>query len=120
LKKYGLEKTSPYIEKTKFAHQVSEQFDKLEIDRALHNIFTLVDEINEYVQKTQPWKTGDKKVLYEIVSAIKDATILLSPFLPETAEKIAKTFNFKISWKDFEQPLKISKIKKADILFRKI
>ena len=118
--KYGLEKTSPYIETTKFAHQVSEQFDKLEIDRALHNIFTLVDEINEYVQKTQPWKTGDKKVLYEIVSAIKDATILLSPFLPETAEKIAKTFNFKISWKDFEQPLKISKIKKADILFRKI
>ena len=28
-----------------------------------------------------------QKVLYEIVSAIKDATILLSPFLPETAEK---------------------------------
>ena len=118
--KYGLEKAPAYIETTKFAHQVSEHFEKLEIDKALHCIFTLIDEINEYVQKTQPWKTGDKKVLYEIVSAIKDATILLSPFLPETAEKIAKTFNFKLAWEAFEQPLKVSKIKKSEILFRKI
>ncbi len=118
--KYGLEKTSPYIKTTKVAHKISEHFEKLEIDKALHAIFTLIDEINEYTQKTQPWKTRDKKILYEIVSAIKDATILLSPFLPETASKIAKTFNFKLSWEALESELKINKIKKSDILFKKI
>ena len=118
--KYGLEKSPAHIETTKFAHQVTQHFEKLEIDKALHTIFTLVDEINEYIQKTQPWKTGDKKVLYEAVSAIKDATILLSPFLPETAEKISKIFKFKLTWDALESELKISKIKKSDILFKKI
>ena len=40
--------------------------------------------------------------------------------MPETAEKIAKIFGFEISLKSLEEPLKITKIKKSEILFKKI
>ena len=74
----------------------------------------------KYIQEKKPWETHDKKVLYELSNAIKDIAILLSPFMPSTSEKIASTFGFEISLDDFEKPLKVSKIKKAEILFRKI
>ena len=40
--------------------------------------------------------------------------------MPETAEKISKTFNFKISLDELDKPLKESKIVKSEILFQKI
>ena len=43
------------------------------------------------------------------------------PFIPETAEKIAKQLEFKIrNIKQISEPLKEIKIKKAPILFEKI
>ena len=68
----------------------------------------------------KPWESKDTKVLYELANAIKDFTILLSPFIPETCEKISETFNFDISLKSLESDLKISKVKKSEILFKKI
>ena len=117
--KYSLEETEPLKVKT-LLKKVESNFNSLELDKALNEIFSFIDYCNEYTQKTKPWETHDKKILYQLCNAIKDIAILLSPFLPETAEKIAKTFNFEISLKSLKTPLKISKIKKADILFRKI
>ncbi|MFH1801891.1 MAG: methionine--tRNA ligase [archaeon] len=119
--KYGLEEcksTSLKIEKTKFA--VEKLIENLEFDKALNEVFAFIDKCNEYIQEKTPWTTQDKKVLYELANAIKDFTILLSPFIPETCDKIAKTFNFKISLDELDKPLKVSKIKKSDILFKKI
>jgi len=119
--KYGLEakKGTPILEK-ETQKKVAKHFENLEFDRALNEIFALVDKCNEYVQEKKPWETHDKKILYELVYAIKVITILLSPFMPETCEKIAKTFNFKISLDEIDSPLKITKIKKAHVLFNKI
>ena len=72
------------------------------------------------MQEKKPWETKDKKVLYQLTNGIKDAAILLSPFTPETSEKIAKIFNFEISLKSLNAELKVSKIKKSEILFKKI
>ena len=58
--------------------------------------------------------------MYELVNAIKDVSILLSPFIPETSEKIAKVFGFDISLKGLKSELKAGKIKKSEILFKKI
>lgn len=119
--KYGIEKTEIKNLLFKETHnKIEEHMQSHHIDRALQEIFSFIDQINEYVQQKKPWETKDTKVLYEASNAIKDIAILLSPFLPETAEKIAKTFNFDIDIKELNKPLKISKIKKADILFQKI
>jgi methionyl-tRNA synthetase len=72
------------------------------------------------VQDKKPWDTGDKKVLYELCDSIKAIAILLWPFIPVSCEKIAKQFHFIIDWKSIEKPLKLEKIKKEEILFKKI
>ena len=98
-------KSSLSIEKTKKA--VEKHFENYELDKALSEIFAFIDKCNEYAQSKKPWETKDKKVLYELVEAIKQFSILLSPFIPETAEKIKNIF-------------KTNNIKKAPILFPKI
>ncbi|MBU3923447.1 MAG: methionine--tRNA ligase subunit beta, partial [Nanoarchaeota archaeon] len=69
--------------------------------------FAFIDACNEFVQSKKPWETHDKKVLYQLVEAIREITKLLEPFIPESAQKIQKIFN-------------TDKIKKAPILFEKI
>jgi methionyl-tRNA synthetase len=117
--KYGLEKAEE-LDSSNLINKVSSHLDKLEFDKALNEIFQFIDVCNLYIQNKKPWETHDKKVLYQLSNAIKDVSILLSPFIPETSEKISKIFNFDISLKSLGKPLKISKISKAPILFAKI
>ncbi len=117
--KYNLEKTD-IIDSKQTIEKTSAHINALELDKALNEIFAFIDKLNEYIQEKKPWETKDKKILYQLANGIKDAAILLSPFIPETSEKIAKTFNFEISIKQLNEPLKISKLKKSDILFKKI
>ena len=119
--KYGLEECK--IETLKISQtkkRVEKHFENYELDKALNEIFAFIDKCNEYIQEKKPWETKSSHPLYELSNAIKDFTILLSSFIPETCEKIAETFNFKLEWKELEKPLKIKKIKKSEILFKKI
>jgi len=123
----GIVKTPNRLIKKLNLKKIEKHFENYEIDRALAEIFTFVDVCNEYIQKTKPWEAKSEKeikqsqkILYELSDSIKTAAILLWPFIPQTSEKIAKTFNFNISFKDLKKPIKVSKIKKAEILFKKI
>jgi len=116
---HGLEKALP-LETALLLKKVSAHFERYELDRALSEIFSFIDSINTFVQDNKPWETKDKKIIYQASSAIKDASILLSPFLPETAKKISKIFNFEVSLKSLQAPLHITNIKKSPILFKKI
>jgi len=99
---------------------IKDHMKNYEFDKALNEIFAFIDTLNEFVQEKKPWETHSKEDLYELAIGIRFITILLSPFIPETSEKIAKIFNFKISLKELDKPLKTGKIKKAPILFKKI
>src|SRR3989338_8127165 len=119
--KYGLTKSSiKNLNSKHLQNQFEKHMENLEFDKALNEIFSFIDECNEFIQKNKIWETKDKKQLYELSNAIKDFSILIYPFLPETSEKIAKNFKFDISLNSLKSPLKISKIKKAPILFQKI
>jgi methionyl-tRNA synthetase len=119
--KYGMEKTTVRkLSSAKLVKNVIEHLDALEFDKALNEIFGFIDLCNEYVQEKKPWETHDKKVLYEAANSIKDVTILLSPFMPSSCEKIADVFGFEISWKSLEKPLAVKNVKKAPVLFYKI
>lgn len=104
---------------------VKDHMKSFELDKVLKIIFAYIDVCNEFIQLRKPWEESKKVehrkwILGEAVRAIREITILLSPFIPETSEKIAKTFNFKISLDELDKPLKESKIKKSEILFQKI
>jgi len=105
--KYGLEKTQNNLVKKFKEKEIENYLENCEFDKALNEIFAFIDSCNEHVQEKKPWETHDKKVLYELVESIRKINFYLSPFVPETSEKIARTF-------------KTDKIKKAEILFRKI
>jgi len=107
VEKYGLEKTSGKLLKKLNEKKIENYFKSFELDKALNDIFSFVDSCNEYVQEKKPWETHDKKVLYELVEAIRKVNFYLATFIPETSEKIAGIF-------------KSDKIKKAEPLFRKI
>ncbi|VVB84041.1 Methionine--tRNA ligase [uncultured archaeon] len=118
--KYELEKTENKLLKKLKLKEIEKHFEKIEIDRALNEIFAFIDNCNEYVQAKKPWETHYKKVLYELSDSIKAIAILLYPFIPSSSEKIAKQFGFEIGYKEIEKPLKENKIKRAEILFNKI
>jgi methionyl-tRNA synthetase len=119
--KYGLAETKiETLNSEQTVEKVKQHFDNYELDRALNEIFAFIDKTNEFTQNQKPWETKSSNVLFEIANAIKDATILLSPFIPETSKKIAKTFNFRLSYENLDRPLQVSKITKSDILFKKI
>ena len=113
--KFAFQHPTPFLIK-----DIEKLVKDYEFDKALNEIFSFIDNCNEYIQGKKPWETGDKKVLYELADSIKAIGILLWPFIPNSSEKIAKQFGFKINWKEIAIPLKISKIKKGEILFKKI
>ncbi|MDE0885514.1 MAG: methionine--tRNA ligase [Myxococcota bacterium] len=66
--------------------------------RALEALFGLVDTTNRYLEQREPWKVaklegGEESVrttLYTCCEALRITAILLSPFMPETAEEILR------------------------------
>ena len=81
--------------------RVLQKMDQLKVADAITEIFTLFKRCNKYIDETMPWalaKDEAKKdrlatVLYNLAESIQIGAALLAPFLPETAEKIAKQFN---------------------------
>ncbi|MBI5148263.1 methionine--tRNA ligase [Candidatus Pacearchaeota archaeon] len=118
--KYGIKKTeNKLLDKLKLK-KIEELMEKIEIDKALDEIFAFIDVCNQYVQDKKPWETQDSRVLYELADSIKAVAILLWPFIPEACEKIAEQFGFELKFSEIKKPIKESKIKKGEILFQKI
>ncbi len=121
IEKHGIEKTENKLLKKLKLKEIEKLFENYELDKVLNEIFSFIDECNEYVQHKKPWETKDKKVLYEITDSIKAIAVLLNPFIPQTSEKIAKQFGFKIELNEIKKPLNDkNKIIKGEILFKKI
>lgn len=76
--------------------EVDRCFDEYKISDATENILTLARRLNKYIDETTPWalaKDESKKgrlgtVLYNLLEGIRFLAVLLTPFMPDTAEKI--------------------------------
>ena len=68
---------------------------------ALDSVMALARRSNKYIDETAPWvlaKSDDTKdrlatVLYNLLESIRFIAVMLSPFMPETAEKIFAQLN---------------------------
>jgi len=123
--KYGVDEKVDFrkidvdIHVSNVVRDISELIEQFKFDKALNSIFAFIDMLNQWVQEWKSWENREKD-LYELSTGIRLVTVLLWPFIPETSEKIAKQFGFKISLKELDKPLKVIKIKKGKILFKKI
>jgi len=118
--KNGIQETQNKLLKKLKLKQIEKSFANYELDKALSEIFAFIDKANEYVQKEKLWESKDKKKLYELVDSIRVIAILLYPFIPGTCEKIAKNLGFELKFDEISKSIKVRKIKKGEILFRKI
>lgn len=83
--------------------KVTAKMDSLKIADALNEIFAIFKRANKYIDETEPWvlaKSEEKlprlaTVLYNLVESIIVGTSLLTPFIPETCEKVFKALNVK-------------------------
>lgn len=112
--------------------KVDKLLSEYRVSDTLDAIFTLAKRCNKYIDETAPWalaKDESKKarlgtVLYNLLESIRFAAVLLSPFLPETSEKILAQINTDI--KDYDSLSAFGALKagtvvgKAEPLFARI
>ena len=77
------------------------QMDKFQFSNGLNEVFRLLDRANKYIDETTPWilaKSEETKprlltVMKNLCECIRISAILITPFMPETAEKIFGLLN---------------------------
>ncbi|SFB14942.1 methionine--tRNA ligase [Clostridium frigidicarnis] len=111
---------------------VEKSIDELKIPEALSHIWNLISRSNKYIDETTPWilaKDESKQerlgtVLYNLVEALRFTSVLVSSFLPDTAEKINAQINVDLTTWDslasFDGTQAGSKVKKGEVIFPRI
>ena len=110
-------------------NKITEHLENVELKDGLKEIMSFSKQGNQFFQTQEPWKTikNNKKsastTLYVLVNYIKDISILIEPYLPETSKKIRHLLNIdKPTWSDLGK-LSIKpghKIKPHEPLFKKL
>ena len=112
--------------------KVEEDIDKFRLADSLEKIIEAYRRCNKYIDQTEPWvlaKDESKKdrlsqVLYNLVEAIRIITVLLQPYLPDTAESIFRQLNTEIISYDSINTFGLYKngtvVNKAEVLFMRI
>ena len=86
--------------KTAYA-AVVENMDSYHISDAVEAIFNMLRRANKYIDETTPWVLAKDEaqtarlgtVLYNLLEVIRTAAVLLTPFIPATAEEILRELN---------------------------
>lgn len=113
-------------------NKVEKCFETYRVADAIEAVLNLAKRSNKYIDETMPWalaKDESKKarlgtVLYNLLEAIRYIAVLLSPFMPETTEKIFTQMNCDV--KDYDSLESFGSIKagtivgKAEALFARI
>lgn len=99
---------------------------------ALDALWTLANRANKYIDETMPWALAKdeekreqlKTVMYSLAESLKWISSLLSPFMPETAEKLATALGIEIpaleELENFGTSVAGNKVGKEAMLFARI
>ncbi|WP_255356322.1 methionine--tRNA ligase [Thermoanaerobacter sp. YS13] len=112
---------------------VEEYMDKLQFSNALIEIWKLVRRANKYIDETMPWvlaKDESKKerlgtVLYNLAEALRFIAVLVSPFMPNTPQKMFEQLGIAkdlTTWESLKFGLlkEGTKVKRGEIIFPRI
>ena len=108
-----------------------EQMEKYAFQNALIEVFKLISRANKYIDETAPWVLAKDEankprlatVLYNLLECLRIGSSLLTPFMPETAEKAraqmgasAEEFGWEAAGVFGKLPLDVAVVK-GDALF---
>ncbi len=115
------------IQKELHLPKIKKYIENLEFHHTLDEIWHFIRAINRYINEQEPWniaktdKIRVKNVLYTVADSIRIVSILLSPFMPQTSEKINTQLGISLgTLKDCKFGLlEKTQVKKGEILFKK-
>ncbi|MBQ4627116.1 MAG: methionine--tRNA ligase [Clostridia bacterium] len=108
------------------------ELDKLNFSVALTNIWKFVSRTNKYIDETAPWslakdeasKARLAEVMYNLCESIRIISVLIAPFMPETASKIRAQLGVSESFEWEESGIfgkeETYTVVKGDIIFPRI
>ena len=112
--------------------KVEKAMDELRIPEALEEIWTLIGRANKYIDETTPWilaKDEEKRdrlgtVLYNLLESLRFISVLMTPFLTETSEKMNAQLNTELTTWDslasFDGTKAGGHVVKGDVIFPRI
>lgn len=112
--------------------KVEKAMDELRIPEALEEIWTLIGRGNKYIDETTPWilaKDEEKRdrlgtVLYNLLESLRFISVLMTPFLTETSEKMNAQLNTELTTWDslasFDGTKAGGHVVKGDVIFPRI
>ncbi len=112
--------------------KIEKCFETYRVADAVEAVLNLAKRSNKYIDETTPWALAKDEaslprlgtVLYNLLEAIRYIAVLLSPFMPETSEKIFAQMNCDIkdydSLENFGALKSGEKVGKAEALFARI
>ncbi len=86
-----------------FVKEIEKKYNKeiseFKFNEALKSIWELISFCDKYINENKPWevKENSSQVVLDVLFALKNIADLLSPFLPETSEKMKKALEAKKS-----------------------
>ena len=72
------------------------EMDKLQLQNGLDEVFKVIDRANKYIDENAPWTLAKDPanrarlaaVMYNLLETVRICAVLLTPFIPDSAEKI--------------------------------
>jgi len=106
---------------------VIESLEKVELRKAINEIFALSKLGNIFFQSREPWKHKEDKVnlnntLYACVELVRKLAILIEPYLPNTSKEIFSQLNLEPQgFNDLDKSINSGhKINQPKVLFQKL
>lgn len=107
VEKYSGGKVPAVSKEEKIVNEVLETWKKYQafmddfnLKAAVESIFAMLSFANQYIDEKRPWELAKKdptevlKILYHLLEILRHASMMILPFLPQTAEKIQNALNF--------------------------
>ena len=113
-----------------YPQKIGSYIESFKFRDAINTLIDLARLGNKYLAETEPWKlikSSESKRVETIMNISIQIcgilTLVCEPFLPNTSKKLKKQFNLQnINWNEINKknPIISTKIKKSDLIFRKI
>lgn len=125
------EVTIKYMEERWLA--IDKAFDEFDLKRAVEEVLEALNSGNRYIEEEKPWelaKNGDteklNEVMYVLLEGLRQASWMIEPFMPESAQKMRDQLGVKETEKDglalrtWGRLEKDTPVKKGDPLFPRL
>ena len=122
-----------------YEEAVTAALERADLRDAFHLIFELSSFANKSFQEGEPWKKrtaepeAAETLLGDLCYVVRDLAIMIQPYIPQAADKIASFFGLgfgselvytkgkdKLSWDDLGKDHGLTRVVKSEVLFSKL